>query len=78
MHILSRLKRVLSPHNTVFQAFLRRMRIKGLSISFKSENKRTRHTNIENIKMNKDRYEVILHQFEAIEFSVFLWQDSSL
>ena len=54
------------------------MRIKGLSISFKSENKRTRHTNIENIKMNKDRYEVILHQFEAIEFSVFLWQDSSL
>ena len=48
------------------------MRIKGLSISFKSEIKETRHINIENIKMNKDRYAVVLHQFEAIEFSVFL------
>ena len=52
MHILSQLKRVLSPHNTVFQAFLRRMRIKVFSISFKSEIKETRHINIENIKID--------------------------
>ena len=55
MHILSQLKRVLSPHNTVFQAFLRRMnkmKIKGCSISFTSEIKET-DINIENIKIDK-------------------------